>query len=66
MFEVGQVTGKRRKGDLILAIYGDLRMAEHYRDKYNDLMKEIGLTAEIWTYYGSKPHGQLTGYGEKD
>lgn len=63
MYEVGhtKIEHKRRRGDLILAIYGDLRMAEHYRDKYNAMMAEVGLKAEIWSYFGSKPHEQLTG-----
>ena len=54
-FEVGQ----RPFGKMRLAIYGDHRMAVHYRNEYNAMPESLylGLKAEVWAYWGSRPLG---------
>lgn len=61
-YEVGQenINHKRRKGDLVLAIYGDQRHADRWCERYNREFGVIGLTATVWAYKGSKPLYQVT------
>jgi hypothetical protein len=54
-YEVGQVKGKQRRGDLILAIYGCLDHAKRWCDRYNAEWKFLDMVATIWAYKGSKP-----------
>ncbi len=55
MYETGQQKGKAMRGDLRLAIFGDLQYAARYCERYNKEFAFLELKAEIWSYFGSKP-----------
>lgn len=46
---------KAKRCDLILAIYGDLDHAHKWCERYNKEWAWLGLEAQVWAYWGSKP-----------
>ncbi len=54
-YETGQHGEKSRRGDIILAIYGNLDDARRWCERYNKEFSHIGLHATVWAYLGTKP-----------
>ncbi len=62
-YEAENRNNKHRRGDLILAIYGNLDHARRWCERYNQEWAVLGLKATVWAYTGSKPMGVVNDAG---